>query len=122
MYISNFDFNSEKQFCSKLKDNTLMFSLIIELKFADRLSYVNNFMPYDSRFSVPLVVFNSLNFNLIKVIKYISVILLLHNTCKQLWAWPIDPQCHLQFVGGSVFYSIFISKLLLSIKYCFISG
>jgi hypothetical protein len=54
--VSDFDFNSEKQFCSKFRDNTLMFSLIIELKFADRLSYVNNFMPYDSRFSVPLVV------------------------------------------------------------------
>jgi hypothetical protein len=51
-----------------------MLSLIIKLKFANRLSYVNNFMPYDSRFSVPLVVFVLLNFNLTKVMKYLSVI------------------------------------------------
>lgn len=53
-----------------------MLSLIIELKFADRLSYVNSFLPYDNRFSVPLVVFVLLNFNLIKVMKYPLIVLL----------------------------------------------
>jgi len=43
-----------------------MFSPNIELKFADRLSYVNNFMPYDSRFSLPLIVSIRYDLNIIK--------------------------------------------------------
>jgi hypothetical protein len=90
--VSNFDFNSEKQFCSKFRDNTLMFSLIIELKFADRLSYVNRFMPYDSRFSMPLVVFVLLNFNLIKVMKYLLVIFIVIQHMQAASVWPFNPQ------------------------------
>ena len=69
-----------------------MFSLIIELKFADRLSYVNNFMPYDSRFSVPLVVFVLLIFNLTKVMKYLSVIFIVIQHMQTASVWQFNPQ------------------------------
>lgn len=52
-----------------------MFGLNSEPNFADCLSYVNNFLLYFSRFSVPLVVFVFYNLNIVKITKYQMIVL-----------------------------------------------